>query len=55
MHQDHARSRGLRRGGREDRPVHREAYMALLMRYSHRAEDARPLYIRLFTLPADEE
>ncbi|MFC7646243.1 hypothetical protein ACFQX6_40885 [Streptosporangium lutulentum] len=36
-----------------------EAYIALLMKYHRRPEeappDARPLYIRLFTLPADEE
>jgi DNA-binding transcriptional ArsR family regulator len=35
-----------------------EAYIRLLQQHSHRAEDAppaaRPVYIRLFTLPADE-
>ena len=36
-----------------------EAYIRLLQQHSHRPEDAppdaRPLYIRLFTLPADED
>lgn len=35
-----------------------EAYIRLLQQYGHRAEDAptgaRPVFIRLFTLPADE-
>jgi hypothetical protein len=36
-----------------------EAYIRLLQQHSHRPEDAppdaRPVYIRLFTLPADED
>ncbi|WP_203982351.1 ArsR/SmtB family transcription factor [Sphaerisporangium rufum] len=36
-----------------------EAYMALLKKYSHRPEDAppgsRPMYLRFFALPADED
>lgn len=36
-----------------------EAYIRLLQQHSHRAEDAppgaRPVYIRLFTIPADDD
>jgi hypothetical protein len=36
-----------------------EAYIRLLQQHSHRPRgrplDARPVYIRLFTLPADED
>ena len=52
-------SRGMGRMTKEEFAEFFEAYIALLLRYSHRAEDAppdaRPLYIRLFALPADEE
>ncbi|MEV4245798.1 helix-turn-helix domain-containing protein [Streptosporangium canum] len=52
-------SRGMSRMTKEEFEEFFEAYIALLMKYNHRAEDAppdaRPLYIRLFALPADEE
>ncbi|MEU6998411.1 helix-turn-helix domain-containing protein [Nonomuraea sp. NPDC046570] len=52
-------SRGFGRMTKEELHDFHEEYIALLLKYSHRAEDAppgaRPLYIRLFTLPADEE
>ena len=52
-------SRGLGRMTKAEFDEFFEANIALLMKYSHRAEDAppdaRPLYIRLFALPADEE
>ena len=52
-------SRGLGRMTKAEFDEFFEAYIALLMKYSHGAEDAppdaRPLYIRLFALPADEE
>jgi DNA-binding transcriptional ArsR family regulator len=52
-------SRGLGRMTKEEFAEFFEEYIALLLRYSHRAEDAppdaRPLYIRLFALPADED
>ncbi|MEU0570225.1 helix-turn-helix domain-containing protein [Nonomuraea sp. NPDC005983] len=51
-------SRGLGRMTRAEFEEFFEAYMALLMKHSHRAEDAppdaRPLYIRLFAFPADD-
>jgi DNA-binding transcriptional ArsR family regulator len=41
-----------------DRPILGEAYIGLLQRHGHRAQDAppgaRPVHIRLFTLPADD-
>ncbi|WP_113705314.1 ArsR/SmtB family transcription factor [Nonomuraea lactucae] len=50
-------SRGLGRMTEPEFEEFFEAYMALLAKYSHRAEDAapdaRPLYIRLFAFPAD--
>ncbi|MFF5206456.1 ArsR/SmtB family transcription factor [Streptosporangium sp. NPDC000396] len=52
-------SRGLGRMTKPEFEEFFEAYMALLMKYSHRAEDAppdaRPMYIRLFAFPADED
>ncbi|GLW99512.1 transcriptional regulator [Microtetraspora sp. NBRC 16547] len=52
-------SRGLGRMTKAEFQEFFDAYIALLMKYSHRAEDAppdaRPLHIRLFALPADED
>ncbi|GIH90602.1 ArsR/SmtB family transcription factor [Planobispora siamensis] len=52
-------SRGFRRMTKPEFEEFFEAYMALLTKYGHRADDApsdaRPMYIRLFALPADEE
>jgi hypothetical protein len=43
---------------RQDLDAFYEEYIALLLRYSRPADeappDARPVYVRLFTLPADE-
>lgn len=51
-------SRGLGRMTKAEFEEFFEAYIALLMKYSHRATDAppgaRPMYIRLFALPADD-
>ncbi|WP_248961968.1 ArsR/SmtB family transcription factor [Sphaerisporangium perillae] len=51
-------SRGFGRMTKAEFDAFFEAYIALLMKYSHPAEDAppdaRPLHIRLFALPADE-
>ncbi|MDP9861099.1 MULTISPECIES: ArsR/SmtB family transcription factor [Streptosporangium] len=51
-------SRGLGRMTMTEFEEFFDAYVALLMKYSHRAEDAppdaRPLYVRLFAFPADE-
>ena len=51
-------SRGLARMTKEDLDAFYNEYVALLLRYSPKADeappDARPVYIRLFTLPADE-
>ncbi|GIH99511.1 ArsR/SmtB family transcription factor [Planobispora takensis] len=52
-------SRGLRRMTKAEFEEFFEAYMALLHKYGYQGDeapsDARPMYIRLFTLPADEE
>ncbi|WP_336209694.1 ArsR/SmtB family transcription factor [Nonomuraea sp. LPB2021202275-12-8] len=52
-------SRGMGRMTKEEFAEFFEAYIALLMKHSHGAEDAppgaRPLYIRLFALPADDD
>ncbi|GII30630.1 transcriptional regulator [Planotetraspora mira] len=52
-------SRGLGRMTMPEFEEFFEAYMALLMKYSPRTEDAtpdaRPLYVRLFAFPADED
>ncbi len=51
-------SRGFGRMTRREFEAFFEEYIALLFKYSHRASDAppdaRPMYIRLFALPADE-
>ncbi|MEV6031666.1 helix-turn-helix domain-containing protein [Nonomuraea sp. NPDC052116] len=51
-------SRGLARMTKEELSEFYNAYIALLLKYSHRPEDAppdaRPVYVRFFTLPADE-
>ncbi|MER7501195.1 helix-turn-helix domain-containing protein [Nonomuraea pusilla] len=51
-------SRGLARMTKAELDEFYEAYIALLLKYSHPQDeappDARPLYIRLFTLPADD-
>ncbi|MGW4964341.1 ArsR/SmtB family transcription factor [Nonomuraea sp. NPDC004186] len=51
-------SRGLARMTKEELNEFYNAYIALLLKYSHRSEDAppdaRPVYVRFFTLPADE-
>ncbi|MEU6414842.1 hypothetical protein [Microbispora sp. NPDC046933] len=51
-------SRGLGRMTKEEFAEFFDAYVALLLGDSHRAQDAppgaRPLYIRMFALPADE-
>ncbi|MEV0596359.1 ArsR/SmtB family transcription factor [Nonomuraea cavernae] len=52
-------SRGLGRMTKAEFHDFYEAYIELLMKFSHRPEDAppdaRPLYIRMFALPADED
>ncbi|GLK13303.1 helix-turn-helix domain-containing protein [Streptosporangium carneum] len=52
-------SRGLGRMTKAEFEEFFEAYIALLMKYNRGAEDAppdaRPMHIRLFALPADEE
>ncbi|MFB4279898.1 ArsR/SmtB family transcription factor [Nonomuraea sp. MTCD27] len=52
-------SRGLARMTKEELNEFYEAYIALLMKYGHPADEAppgsRPVYVRMFTLPADEE
>ncbi|MFI7534856.1 ArsR/SmtB family transcription factor [Streptosporangium sp. NPDC049376] len=52
-------SRGLGRMTLEEFEEFFEAYIALLMKYNRPAEDAppdaRPMFVRLFALPADEE
>lgn len=52
-------SRGMARMTKEEVKEFFEAYVALLMKYNRRAEEAppgaRPLYIRLFALPADDD
>ncbi|MFI6496039.1 ArsR/SmtB family transcription factor [Nonomuraea typhae] len=51
-------SRGFGRMTKREFETFFEEYIALLFKYSHRASDAppdaRPMYIRLFALPADE-
>ncbi|GAA3242577.1 ArsR/SmtB family transcription factor [Nonomuraea helvata] len=51
-------SRGLARMTKEELNAFYDEYVALLLRHSHTAEDAppdaRPVYVRFFTLPADE-
>ncbi|WP_433253757.1 ArsR/SmtB family transcription factor [Streptosporangium sp. CA-135522] len=51
-------SRGMGRMTKAEFAEFFDAYIALLMKYNRRAEDAppgsRPIYIRLFALPADE-
>ncbi|MFI6292702.1 ArsR/SmtB family transcription factor [Nonomuraea sp. NPDC050790] len=51
-------SRGFGRMTKEDLDAFHEEYIALLFKYSHRASDAppdsRPLFIRMFALPADD-
>ncbi len=51
-------SRGLGRMTKEEFAEFFDAYMALLLKYSHRAQDAppeaRPMYVRMFAFPADE-
>jgi hypothetical protein len=51
-------SRALARVTKQELNKFYDEYIALLLKYSHRAEDAppdaRPLYVRFFTLPADE-
>ncbi|MGP3915425.1 helix-turn-helix domain-containing protein [Nonomuraea sp. NBC_00507] len=53
-------SRGLAHMTKEELNAFHDEYVALLLRYTrHRPEDApsdaRPVHIRLFTIPADEE
>ncbi|MFC4588942.1 ArsR/SmtB family transcription factor [Sphaerisporangium corydalis] len=52
-------SRGLGRMTKEEFGEFYEAYIALLIKYSHPAEDAppgsRPMYVRFFAFPADED
>ncbi|MCK2221337.1 helix-turn-helix domain-containing protein [Actinomadura sp. ATCC 31491] len=52
-------SRGLARMTKEDLDAFYDEYIALLLRYSRRADEAppgaRPVHVRLFTLPADED
>ncbi|MCF6474448.1 MarR family transcriptional regulator [Nonomuraea sp. MG754425] len=52
-------SRGLARMTKEELDAFFDEYVALLLRYSHQAgeapPEARPVYVRLFTLPADED
>jgi DNA-binding MarR family transcriptional regulator len=52
-------SRGFTHMTKEGLAEFLEAYLRLLRQHGHRAEDAppdsRPVYIRLFTLPADED
>ncbi|MEQ4715254.1 helix-turn-helix domain-containing protein [Nonomuraea sp. B19D2] len=51
-------SRGLARVTKEELSRFHDEYVALLLKYSRTAEeappDARPVYVRFFTLPADE-
>ncbi|MFI9589399.1 ArsR/SmtB family transcription factor [Nonomuraea sp. NPDC052265] len=51
-------SRGLARMTKEELREFHDAYVALLLKYSHPADEAppgaRPLYVRMYTLPADE-
>ncbi|MEV0380000.1 helix-turn-helix domain-containing protein [Nonomuraea sp. NPDC050643] len=52
-------SRGLARVTRQELDRFYEEYIALLLKYNHpegeAPPDARPVYVRLFTLPADED
>ncbi|NRQ39801.1 helix-turn-helix transcriptional regulator [Nonomuraea sp. NN258] len=52
-------SRGLARMTKAELSEFHDAYIALLLKYSHPAEDAppdaRPLYVRMFAFPADED
>ncbi|TDE59963.1 MarR family transcriptional regulator [Nonomuraea mesophila] len=51
-------SRGLVRMTKDELKAFQDEYVALLLRHGHQADDAppgaRPLYVRLFTLPADD-
>ncbi|MEU4572390.1 MULTISPECIES: helix-turn-helix domain-containing protein [Nonomuraea] len=52
-------SRGMGRMTKEEFAEFFDAYIALLLKYNHRPEDAppgaRPIHVRLFALPADED
>ncbi|MGW4402895.1 ArsR/SmtB family transcription factor [Nonomuraea sp. NPDC004702] len=51
-------SRGLARMTKDELREFHDTYVALLLKYSHPADeappDARPLYVRMYTLPADD-